>query len=141
MHQPYILQYFFNQRVLIGRYWKCEIQMENVLLKRPPQLTTRPMDPRRVSFSGLIEGLEALPGTSGTQHPPSDIQIPTLKFKLKKCKALPKGRQMTLEALKWTSTFGVKVVGVVPKFNKRTISSSGQPDAKMSLKAGSLFAL
>lgn len=92
--------------------------------------------------SKLIEGLRR---SSLIPDPPSesdttDIRIPTLKFKLKKCDAL-QGGQKALDTLGLTSKFGIKVVGIAHKEKHGTIYSKPYPGASSVLKKGSLLAL
>ena len=69
------------------------------------------------------------------------IEIPTLKFTVKtQCQALQSGA-CTLLDLQCVSRFGIKIVRISETERGRTISSKDYPDARASLKAGSLLAL
>jgi hypothetical protein len=68
------------------------------------------------------------------------IEIPTLKFTVKpQCQALQSG-PCTLLDLQCVSQFGIKIVRISETERGRTISSKDYPDARASLKAGSLLA-
>ena len=66
------------------------------------------------------------------------MKIPTLKFTVKEeCKALKEG-SVSLDRLKSTSRFGVKIVKISIKEPGRTIRKEIFPDCKSELKPGLL---